>query len=320
MPIPHGVYTPVVTFFQDKASGYALDLDTQAKHANFLADSGLAGVVLLGSTGEAVNLTQKERVSLVTSTTKAVRDAGHKDFTIVVGVAQQNWSEAIEEVNLQAEAGAQYAMVLAPNYFAGTQLTQEGIIEWYTAVADAAKIPIILYYYPGVSNNLKIDHSTFNTLAAHKNVVGTKLSHSECSWHGLLALDPENVKNDFSVLTGLGQMLLPCMTVGVIGAIDAVSGAFPKTLKRLYDLSVLVRDGKGTPEIMKEAAHVQYVVSWAAEIVDVFGPLGTKELTRRATGFGRENGSRPPMSGKVDWTDWEKVYKDISDLEKSLEV
>lgn len=149
LPPASGIYVPVPTFFVSKsASAYnktvpPLDLEAQAAHSLYLARSGIRGLVLLGSTGEAVHLTRSERTSQVKYVRAALEKAGFKDYPLIAGTATNGIEETIELLKESKEAGAQWGLVLAPGYFAGAT-SQEGIIGWYEAVADGSPIPIMM--------------------------------------------------------------------------------------------------------------------------------------------------------------------------------
>jgi 2-keto-3-deoxy-L-rhamnonate aldolase len=148
-PPPPGVYVPVPTFFVGKSSSNynpiaaPLDLETQAKHSIHLAKSGIKGLVILGSTGEAIHLTNKERFELLASSRKELENAGFKDYPIIAGTATQDIEGTLVQLREAKDAGAQWGLVLVPGYFAGAA-TQEGIILWFKAIADASPIPVLM--------------------------------------------------------------------------------------------------------------------------------------------------------------------------------
>ena len=148
-PPPAGVYVPVPTFFVSRnAANYSptaapLDLATQAAHSLHLARSGIKGLVILGSTGEAIHLTNKERFELLFSTRKELENAGFKNYPIIAGTAAQNIEEVVDQLKSAKEAGTQWGLCLVPGYFAGAA-TQDGIIQWFKAVADQSPIPIMM--------------------------------------------------------------------------------------------------------------------------------------------------------------------------------
>ena len=149
-PPPPGVYVPVPTFFVSKtAQNYSseappLDLETQAKHAVHLAKSGIRGLVILGSTGEAVAITTKERSELLKHVRAELDKANFKDYPIIAGTYTQGIEDTIQQLQISKDAGAQFGLVLAPGYFA-TSLNQEGLKDWYTAIAERSPIPIMMY-------------------------------------------------------------------------------------------------------------------------------------------------------------------------------
>jgi 2-keto-3-deoxy-L-rhamnonate aldolase len=155
-PPPAGIYVPVPTFFATEGTAAydavspPLDLETQSNHSLFLMKGGIRGLVILGTTGEAVHITNKERNELIKSQRKTLDEAGYKDRPIIAGTATQNIEETIQQIKESKEAGAESALVLSPGYFA-TAVNQTGIQKWFEAVADKSELPIMIYHYPGVN-------------------------------------------------------------------------------------------------------------------------------------------------------------------------
>ena len=120
IPPPSGVYVPVPTFFVSKsAANYAseappLDLGTQTKHAIHLAKCGIRGLVVLGSTGEAIAITNKERSELLKHLRQELETAGFKDYPIIAGTATQGIEDTIQQLKDAKDSGAQWGLVLAP--------------------------------------------------------------------------------------------------------------------------------------------------------------------------------------------------------------
>lgn len=137
------------TFFVSKSDSHyeptitPLDVATQAAHAVFLAKSGIRGLVLLGSTGEAVHLTSSERVELVSGVRKELEKQGYRDYPLLAGTATQSIAETLQQLREAKVAGAQWGLCLAPGYFASI-VTQEGIASWFETVADKSPIPILV--------------------------------------------------------------------------------------------------------------------------------------------------------------------------------
>lgn len=148
-PPPQGIYVPVPTFFaKEGAANYdevspPLDLETQSEHSLFLVKGGVKGLVILGSTGEAIFVRNSERHELIKSQRKTLDDAGYKDRPIIAGTATQNIDDTIDMIKDSQAAGAEYAMVLGPAYFAPAT-SQAGIQKWFEVVADRSPIPILM--------------------------------------------------------------------------------------------------------------------------------------------------------------------------------
>lgn len=303
LPKP-GVYTPVPTFFKKDLK--TIDYATQANHAKFLKDNGITGITLLGSTGENAHLTRLERVQIV----KCIHE-NVPGFTIVTGIAQNCLEETIEEINSLYRAGSDFALVLPSSYF-GPTITQEALVEWYTEVANNSPLPVLIYIYPGVTNNVVVTPKTIITLAKHPNIVGIKFSHGDVTSYSEVSLD-QSIEN-FVCLTGLGHLLLPALSVGFKGTVDAVSGAFPKIYTRLIKA---YEEGK-----FEEAKKLQLAIIRGEKVVSEYGVIGIKRIIYEATGFGETYLGRMPLN-KDTTTNWDglKLYIDeITECEKSINL
>ncbi|KAF3921856.1 hypothetical protein AA313_de0208285 [Arthrobotrys entomopaga] len=327
-PPPSGVYVPVPTFFQsfDKtAYKQPLDHNSQAEHTLLLARAGVTGLILCGSTGEAVHLTSAERVELITRQKKVLEENNYGDVVIMAGAASQNIDETIAVIKESRDAGASYALVLTPNYFAvAGGYSEEGMREWYVTVADNSPIPILVYNYPAVSNNLQLSLSLMKTLSKHPNIVGCKLSHGNMSHHLILSSTPEIEHQYFRVFTGLGQQLLPLLLSGpgAAGAIDGTAAYFPKTMIRIYNLAGRIRSGTATPAEWEEAQRLQCAYSEVEEWVVKFGTMGIKEAIKIVLGISvGQAGGRLPFSETHVTKEFEKyreVFERVQDIEGGL--
>ncbi|KAF4981619.1 hypothetical protein FZEAL_2631 [Fusarium zealandicum] len=324
-PPPKGIYVPVPTFFAaKKAANYnaitpPLDIETQAAHSVFLAKNGIKGLVVLGSTGEAVHLHPRDRHAVLSGIKSALEKEGFNDYPIIAGTATHSVEETVEQLKDAQKSGARWGLCLVPGYNAAVT-TQEGIIQWFTAVADQSPIPVMIYHYPGVSNNVKVAPSTYVTLAKHANIVGCKLSHGDVSHHAQIGSNPSIDYAHFNPYTGLGQQLLPVVSVGFAGAIDASAGFFPKTMVRLYELASKAQPSE---DELKERRLLQFKISSMEEIVVRYGTVGIKEAISRLRGFGDIDGTRLPLHGGIpggdaEWANWKEVIDAVDEVEKSL--
>lgn len=167
---------------------------------------------------------------------------------------------------------------------------------------------------------MKVLPSTFVTLAKHPNIVGCKLSHGDVSIHAQIGANPKIDHTRFATFTGLGQQLLPIVSLGCAGTIDGTAGFFPKSVVHLYNLSV--KDAPTDAEI-SERRKLQYKLSVVEELVVKFGTVGIKEAISRILGLGDRDGTRLPLFGGIpggdkEWENWKEVIGELEAVENSL--
>ncbi|KAK3320285.1 Dihydrodipicolinate synthetase-like protein [Cercophora scortea] len=311
---PKGVFVPVPTFFYPIADAPTahneprVDIETQVQHSIFLAESGITGLVLLGSTGEAIHLTRQERFDLVEGVRGGLDAAGFPDYPIMAGVLTSGGIEdTLDWVHDYAKAGAQWALVLVPGYF-GASASQEHLVQYFRIVADRSPVPVLVYNYPGVTNNVLVQPETYVDLAAHRNIVGCKMSHGNVSHHVQVSLDPKIDHDQFRVYSGFGQQLGPIVLFGAAGVIDGMAAFYPKTVVRLMALAEKSFEGSEVnAETRAEIQRLQFVVSRAEEFVVRYGMIGIKEGVFRLTGLGTQEGGRLPIRGTLTDEVWEKA-------------
>ncbi|WAO97319.1 Putative 4-hydroxy-2-oxoglutarate aldolase, mitochondrial [Fusarium falciforme] len=318
---PDGVFVPVPTFFKDKAEAPelqpAIDIATQAAHSVHLASSGIMGLVLMGSTGEAIHMSSAERFDLISGVRKALSEAGHENYPIMAGVLVNSVDEVLEWLQNAKKAGAQWGLVLVPGYF-GSAATQDNLVEWFTLVADNSPLPILVYNYPGVTNNLLISIDSYVKLAQHPNIVGCKMSHGNVSHHLQLSLHPKIDHSKFRVFSGFGQQLGPIVVFNAGGVIDGLAAIFPKTVTHLFSLAAKRPLDEWT---LEETHRLQWKVSTAEEFIVKHGILGIREAIFKVLGFGHLSGGRLPLRGalaKGAYDEWDEVLGQLAYEESKL--
>lgn len=138
--VPHGVYAPLTTFFRD-SKNQDLDLETYKSHVKYVASAGV-GIVALGSMGEAVHLSHEERNLVVQAAREALdSDPSLADVPLIAGTGASSTRETIELTKEAASHGADFAMVIAPGYFAGA-LDKSALKTFFVEVAEASPIPV----------------------------------------------------------------------------------------------------------------------------------------------------------------------------------
>jgi 4-hydroxy-2-oxoglutarate aldolase len=214
-PKLHGILLPLPTPFTE--SGEVNDGALRANIEKWNA-TGIAGHAVLGSTGERVNLDEREYLHVI----EVARAAVPNDLAFIVGAGQQSTRATIAEVKKAAAAGADAVLVITP-YFYRPAITQVALVDHYRAVADAALVPVILYSMPALTG-IKIDSETAARLSEHENIIGIKDSSNDLDG---LRETIKLVRKDFAVLTGNGTVLHEALSAGACGGILAVGCAAP---------------------------------------------------------------------------------------------
>lgn len=219
-----------------------------------MAAAGITGVTVQGSTGEAATLSKEERIQVnpcrwlppfdgtltiahmqMVRTTREALDEVNPSAIIIVGTCgAQSTAQAIEFATDGAHAGAEYALVLPPAYYAST-LQPADVVAFFNEVADACPIPVLLYSYPGVTSGLVITSDTIAQVGKHPNVVGYKGTDHDIGRASRLASLRESLA-PFSVLGGASDYLVPSLSIGASGCITGMCNIAPRLVMQVYNL------------------------------------------------------------------------------------
>jgi 4-hydroxy-2-oxoglutarate aldolase len=219
-----GVYPALTTPFAADGSVSLADVKYNIERYN---STGIAGFVVLGSTGESVLLSRNEMDDVLI----AVRDAAGQGKRLIAGTGAESTQDTIERTKRAAELGYQLALVKTPHYYKPAY-KPEVLIAHYRRVADASPIPVLLYSVP-IFTGVTLEAPEVGVLAEHPNIVGIK----ESSGHVMRVAEIVSAcPQDFQVLTGSAGTMLAGLTVGAKGAILALGSALPEMCVALYDL------------------------------------------------------------------------------------
>ena len=264
-----GVFLPITTPFH--ASG-ELDLEGLASNIDKWNTTGIRGYVLLGSTGERVNLDEREYLAVIDRAREKVRGT---ELAFIVGAGQQSTYGTIGEIRRVVERGPVDAFLIITPHFYRSSITQPALIKHYQAIADASPNPIILYSMPALTG-IKIAPETAGRLSEHPNIIGIKDSSADVDG---LRETVKCVKDDFAVLTGNGTVLKDAIAAGAIGGILAVGCVAPQTCIDIRDF--VLRGIPGAAEELQarltplaEAVTVRYGIGGLKAALDMKGYVG----------------------------------------------
>jgi 4-hydroxy-2-oxoglutarate aldolase len=217
-----GVLLPTTTPF---AASDELDLRALAVNLDKWSSTNIAGYVFLGSTGERVHLDEAEYLRVI----EYAREHVSADRAFIVGAGQQSTLGTIKEIARAAAAGADAVLVITPNYYRSA-ITQDTLISFYQAVADAAIVPVLLYSMPALTG-IRIEPETVAQLTEHPNIIGVKDSSNDvASFKQTVDLCPA----EFAVMTGNGTVFLDALEAGATGAILAVGCVAPELCVEIF--------------------------------------------------------------------------------------
>ncbi len=218
-----GTGVAIVTPFNKDSS---VDFKSLSKLVNSIIKGGVEYVVVLGTTGESVNLTKEEKKLVV----KCVVDTVNKRVPVVLGLGGNNTKEVVDSLKVKADfEGIDAILSVSPYY---NKPNQRGIYQHYKAIAEVSPLPIILYNVPGrTASNMAAD-TTLKLATDFKNIVAIK--EASGNLEQCMKLIKHRPK-DFLVISGDDNLTLPMIASGADGVISVVANAYPK------DFSEMVR-------------------------------------------------------------------------------
>jgi len=221
-----GVLLPFTTPF-----GEGGEVDPAALGANIEMwnETGVAGYVALGSTGERVHLDERERMTVV----DAARARVPGEMAFVVGVGEHSTRQTTLETRRAAAAGADAVLVLTPHFYRGA-MSQEALAGHFETVADSSPVPVILYNIPQ-NTGVAITPETVARLSRHANIVGIKDSSGDMVNLVEMIRQAGEGRDDFVLMTGHAGVFYASLCAGVRGAILAAGCVAPRLSVEIYE-------------------------------------------------------------------------------------
>src|SRR5882672_1596234 len=221
--ILNGILLPITTPFTPEEN---LDVEGLERNLAEWNGSGIVGYVALGSTGERANLDEAEYLKVIETARRAVPE--HLAF--IAGAGQQSTRGTIREIERAADAGAEAVLVITPSFYKSA-ITQDALVRHYQAVADAARVPVILYSMPDLTG-IKIEPETAARLSEHQNIIGMKDSSADIA---KFAETVRLVPDDFALMIGNGTVFCEALQAGARGGILAVGCVVPALCIEIYE-------------------------------------------------------------------------------------
>ena len=242
-----GIFPALTTPFSSDGSVSIADLKHNIQMYN---RTGLAGYVVMGSTGESVLLSKSEMEAVLV----AVKETASQDKKLIAGTGAESTAETIERTKRAAQLGYDVALVKTPYYYKPVY-KPEVYVAHYQRVADASPMPVMLYSVPQFTG-VALEPPEVAVLSEHPNIIGIKESSGNVQ---RVAEIIATVRPDFQVLVGSAATVYPSLAIGARGGILALGSALPEKCVTLYEL---FRQGQH-----ERARELQEVILRASKLV-----------------------------------------------------
>jgi dihydrodipicolinate synthase/N-acetylneuraminate lyase len=166
----NGIFPPITTPFYPDGNVYFKKLESNVER---YSRTPCAGIVVLGSTGEAILLSDQERRDVL----KSAREAAAPNKVLIAGTGIESAVETLRLTEYAAELGYDVAMVRTPHYYK-KQMQTGNILAFYRTVADRSPLPVIIYNFPQATG-YDIPAELVIELAEHPNLIGIKESSGD---------------------------------------------------------------------------------------------------------------------------------------------
>ena len=217
-----GAATALITPMNDDTT---IDFFSFGELINQQIDSGINALLVLGTTGEACTLSDKEKQKIIVY---AAEQIGGR-VPLIVGTGTNDTRRTVEMSSFASDNGADAMLVVTPYY---NKTTEEGLIRHFAAVADACAKPVILYNIPS-RTGMKITLPVYDKLANHDNIVGVKEASGDiAAIYELIT----SVGDKLAVYSGNDTDTVPIMSLGGCGVFSVVSNILPRDVTEICTL------------------------------------------------------------------------------------
>ena len=211
----------ITPFFEDGG----VNLPELGRMIDYQISGGTDAVVVLGTTGEPATMTEEEKVQVIEFTVKNFKDK----IKIIVGTGSNDTKKAVAASVRAEKLGADGVLVVTPYY---NKCTQNGLYEYYKAVCDSVKIPVIAYNVPS-RTAVNILPETAERLADIPNMAGIK----EASGNMAQVVETmRRIRGKLDLYSGEDFLNLPMLAIGGAGLISVTSNIAPSLVKKMYNL------------------------------------------------------------------------------------
>ena len=287
------IFTGMATAIVTPMTKTDIDYDALGRFLDFQIDSGINGIVVMGTTGENATIEPEDQDKVIRFTVEKV---AHR-VPVIAGTGTNNTAHVLHNTRNACAAGADAILVVTPYY---NKATQNGLITHFTAVADESTVPVILYNVPG-RTGCNLLPKTVAKLAEHPRIAAIKeATGSLAQMVEIMALCGDKI----DVYSGEDALTVPMMAMGAAGTISVLSNVVPAQAVAMTN-ACLAGD-------YKTAARLQcQLLPLTNALFSEVNPSPAKAAVS-AMGFGEEN-LRLPLTPMED-ANRQKLFEEMRKL------
>jgi len=256
-----GILPPITTPFYPDGNVYFKKLESNVER---YSRTPVAGIVVLGSTGEAIMLSDQEQRDVL----KCAREATAPNKVLIAGTGIESAIETLRLTEYAAELGYDVAMVRTPHYYK-KQMQPANLLAFYRTVADRSPLPVIIYNFPQATG-YDIPAELVIELAEHPNLIGIKESSGDVEKVRKMVAGTRHIKRSVTVtetFDAVTPRMLVAGSVGSngengelvpVGALSGATGAKPSSTAVTVVGNLKTRQKEAGFQVLVGAAHKLY--------------------------------------------------------------
>ncbi|WP_246114411.1 dihydrodipicolinate synthase family protein [Rubripirellula tenax] len=246
--LPHarfrGIVPPLITPLKARDE---LDADGLARLIEHVINGGVAGVFILGTTGEAPSLSYRLRREMISETTRLV----DRRVPVLVGVTDTAFVESINLAVHAAQCNADAAVLTTPYYFPAGQTELTSYVQ---NIQPQIPLPLMLYNMPQLTK-VWFEIETLRTLSSIEDIVGVKDSSGDMDYFAKLC-ELKQTRPDWSILLGPEAMLAEAHALGADGGVNGGANVAPQLFVQCFE-SLLAGDARNVESLQQSILRFQ---------------------------------------------------------------
>ena len=219
-----GSYVALVTPFN---SDETVNYNKLRELIEYHISNNTAGLVILGTTGEATTISLEEQIEVV----KYSLDVVNKRVPVMIGSGANDTKKACQLSKLFSSMGADYLLVVTPYY---NKTNTAGLIKHFEMIAEASTCPIVLYNVPS-RTGMNIPFEAYEVLSKHHNIVGVKEASGNMEYTKGVC---KYLNEDFVMLSGNDDIIVDMMKLGAKGVISVLANIAPSNTQLMCEYAL----------------------------------------------------------------------------------